>query len=105
MRERHSPHLLPLCPGLEVSSMVDLLKTPSVMNTLSALEGYRTWEYSLLFQCSVTAEERSTVTQPGEQPSEDHSDEAGQPWEPDYLNEAMAKAIGHPMRALILAEV
>lgn len=39
----------------------------------------------------------------GEQPSEEEA--AGQPWEPDYLNEEMAKAIGHPTRALILAEV
>lgn len=27
-----------------------------------------------------------------------------QPWEPDYVDEQLAKAIGHPVRALILAE-
>lgn len=26
------------------------------------------------------------------------------PWEPDYIDEELAKAIGHPVRALILAE-
>ncbi|MFL5898377.1 MAG: hypothetical protein ACJ76D_07930 [Solirubrobacterales bacterium] len=45
--------------------------------------------------------------QPGEQPDEKKPGEKkpGQPWEPDYINDAMAKAIGHPTRALILAEV
>ncbi len=27
------------------------------------------------------------------------------PWEPDYVDEKLAKAIGHPVRALILAEL
>ncbi|HEX6456445.1 MAG TPA: helix-turn-helix domain-containing protein [Solirubrobacterales bacterium] len=42
----------------------------------------------------------------GKQPSEESADNAeGQPWEPDYISGEMAKAIGHPTRALILAEV